>query len=41
MASQSLLGFSNCLTTGNWGNEDEVDGEVAEVDAEEGNADGD
>lgn len=41
MASQSLFGFSNCLTTGNWGREDEEGGEVAEVDAEEGNTYGD
>ena len=41
MASQSLFGFSNCLTTGNWVKEDEVGGEVAQVDVEEGNADGD
>ena len=38
MASQSLFGFSNGLTTGNWGKKDEEDGEVAKVDA---GADGD
>lgn len=41
MASQSLSGCNNCLTTGNWVEEDGVGEEVAELVMEEGVVDDD